>query len=184
MTEDVLVSDGQLAEEILTLLSRTPGTVRVLLEDLPAGLLHADEGEGTFSPFSVLGHLIQGEIDDWIPRARWILEHGRERAFPPFDRFAHVERTRGRSLDELLTEFETLRETGLAALREVLEGEVDLDAGGLHPALGEVTLRQLLTTWAVHDLNHIAQIVRVVAHRFEDEVGPWKAYLPILDHDR
>ncbi len=184
MTEEIVVSDEQLAEEILTLLSRTPGTVRVLLEDLPPGLLHADEGEGTFSPFSVLGHLIQGEIDDWIPRARWILAHGRERAFPPFDRFAHVERTRGRTLDELLTEFETLRETGLAALREVVEGEADLDAGGLHPELGEVTLRQLLTTWAVHDLNHIAQIARVVAHRFEDEVGPWKAYLPILRHDR
>ncbi len=181
---ETIIEDEALAEDILTLLARTPGTVRVLLEDLPPDLLHADEGEGTFSPFSVLGHLVQGEIDDWIPRARWILEHGREQAFPPFDRFAHIERTRDRSLDELLTEFETLRETGLAALREVFEGEADLDAGGLHPELGEVTLRQLLTTWAVHDLNHIAQIARVVAHQFEDEVGPWKAYLPILHHDR
>ncbi|WP_425155406.1 DinB family protein [Candidatus Palauibacter sp.] len=184
MTEEMIVGDDALAEEILTLLTRTPGTVRVLLEDLPPELLHADEGEGTFSPFSVLGHLIQGEIDDWIPRARWILEHGRERPFLPFDRLAHLERTRDRSLDELLTEFETLRKTGLAALREVLEGGADLDAGGLHPELGEVTLRQLLATWAVHDLNHIAQITRVVAHQFEGEVGPWKAYLPILHHDR
>ena len=168
----------------MTLLARTPGTVRVLLEDLSPELLHADEGEGTFSPFSVLGHLIQGEIDDWIPRARWILEHGRGRAFPPFDRFAHVERTRDRSLDELLAEFETLRRTGLAALREVIGSGVDLDAGGLHPELGDVTLRQLLATWAVHDLNHIAQITRVVAHQFDDEVGPWKEYLPILQHDR
>ena len=183
-TSEAIIADQALAEDILTLLARTPGTLRVLLEDLPPDLLHADEGEETFSPFSVLGHLIQGEIDDWIPRTRWILEHGRDRAFPPFDRFAHVERTRDRSLDELLTEFETLRETGLAALREVVEGEADLEAGGLHPDLGEVTLRQLLTTWAVHDLNHIAQIARVVAHQFEDEVGPWKAYLPILQHDR
>ena len=184
MTEEMIVGDDALAEEILTLLTRTPGTVRVLLEDLPPELLHADEGEGTFSPFSVLGHLIQGEIDDWIPRARWILEHGRERPFPPFDRLAHIERTQGRSLEELLTEFETLRETGLSALREVMEAGADLDAGGRHPELGEVTLRQLLATWAVHDLNHIAQITRVVAHQFEDEVGPWKAYLPILHHDR
>ncbi len=183
-TNETIIEDRALAEDILALLARTPGTVRVLLEDLPPGLLHADEGQGTFSPFSVLGHLVQGEIDDWIPRARWILEHGRARAFPPFDRFAHIERIRGRALDELLTEFETLRETGLAALREVVEGETDLDAGGLHPELGEVTLRQLLTTWAVHDLNHIAQIARVVAHQFEDEVGPWRAYLPILHHDQ
>ena len=184
MTEDILVSDEQLAEDILALLSRTPGTVRVLLEDLPSDLLHADEGEGTFSPFSVLGHLIQGEIDDWIPRTRWILDYGRERAFPPFDRFAHIGRTRDRSLAELLDEFETLRGTGLAALREVIEDGADLDAGGLHPELGEVTLRQLLATWAVHDLNHLAQITRVVAHQFEDDVGPWKDYLPILHHDR
>ncbi|WP_420634497.1 DinB family protein [Candidatus Palauibacter sp.] len=184
MADDVLVGDDMLSEDIITLLTRTPGTVRVLLQDLPPDLLHADEGEGTFSPFSVLGHLMQGEIDDWIPRARWILEHGRERAFPPFDRFAHIERTRDRSLGELLDEFETLRETGLSALREVIAGGADLDAGGLHPELGEVTLRQLLATWAVHDLNHIAQITRVVAHQFDDEVGPWKAYLPILQHER
>ncbi|MXX77435.1 MAG: DinB family protein [Gemmatimonadales bacterium] len=183
-TNETIIDDDALAEDILTLLARTPGTVRVLLEDLPPDLLHADEGEGTFSPFSVLGHLIQGEIDDWLPRTRWILEHGRQRPFPPFDRFAHIERTRNRPLDELLTEFETLRGTGLAALREVIREGVDLDAGGLHPELGEVTLRQLLTTWAVHDLNHIAQITRVVAHQFEDEVGPWKVYLPILHHDR
>lgn len=184
MTDDVIVGDDMLAEDLITLLTRTPGTVRVLLEDLPPDLLYADEGEGTFSPFSVLGHLIQGEIDDWIPRARWILEHGRARPFPPFDRFAHIERTRDRSLDDLLAEFEMLRDTGLAALREVIEAGADLDAGGLHPELGEVTLRQLLATWAVHDLNHIAQITRVVAHQFEDDVGPWRAYLPILHHDR
>jgi len=156
--------------------------VRTLLENLSRDLLYADEGEGTFSPFSVLGHLIQGELDDWVPRMRLILEYGRERTFRSFDRFAHVERTRGRTLEELLTEFETLRESGIKALEGVLEREPDLDAGGLHPELGEVTLRQLLATWAVHDLNHIAQITRVVAHQFDEKVGPWKEYLSILRH--
>lgn len=168
-------------QDLIQLLERTPATIRTLLEDLPAGLLHADEGEGTFSPFSVLGHLIQGELDDWIPRARWILSHGKEKPFIPFDRFAHVERSEGRSLEELLTEFETLRAAGLQELRELVEQGIDLDAGGLHPELGDVTLGQLLSTWAVHDLTHIAQIVRVVARQFESDVGPWKAYLGILD---
>ena len=172
------------ANDVMILLTRTPATVRTLLRDLPAELLHADEGEGTFSPFSVLGHLIQGEIDDWIPRAHWILAHGREQPFEPFDRLAHVERTRDRPLGDLLDEFSSLREMGLAALRELLDRGADLDAGGLHPELGEVTLGQLLATWAVHDLNHIAQIVRVVAHQFDEDVGPWKQYLPILLHPR
>lgn len=169
-----------LAEDVMTLLARTPATVRTLLRDLPTELLHADEGAGTFSPFSVLGHLIQGELDDWIPRAHWILAHGRDRPFEPFDRFAHIEQARDRSIDEQLDEFASLRETGLSALRELLGRGADLEAGGLHPELGEVTLGQLLATWAVHDLNHIAQIVRVVAHQFDDDVGPWKEYLPIL----
>ena len=174
--------DERLIKDILSILSGTPGTVRKLLENLPRNLLYADEGEGTFSPFSVLGHLIQGELDDWVPRMRLILEHGRERTFRPFDRFAHVERTQGRPLEELLTEFETLRKSGVKALQEALEREPDLDAGGLHPEFGEVTLRQLLATWAVHDLNHIAQITRVVARQFDEKVGPWKAYLSILRH--
>ncbi len=167
-------------DDLLALLERTPANVRALLEDLPQDLLHADEGEGTFSPFSVLGHLVQGELDDWVPRARWILEHGTERPFEPFDRFAHIERTRGRGLDDLLTEFEVLRARGLEAIRALLAEGVGLDARGLHPELGEVTLGQLLATWAVHDLNHIGQIVRVVAHQFGADVGAWQPYLPIL----
>ena len=171
-------------DDLLTLLERTPATVRTLLEDLPEELLHADEGEGTFSPFSVLGHLVQGELDDWVPRAEWILEHGRDAAFPPFDRFAHVERTKGRSVDDLLAEFEALREAGLRTIRGLVESGVDLEARGEHPELGEVSLAELLATWAVHDLNHIAQIVRVVARQFEGDVGPWRAYLPILGPNR
>jgi len=171
-------------DDLLTLLERTPSTVRGLLEDLPADLLHADEGEDTFSPFSVLGHLVQGEVDDWVPRAEWILEHGEAKPFAPFDRFAHIERTRDTGLDELLTEFETLRARGLETIRSLMERGIDLETRGRHPELGEVTLGELLATWAVHDLNHIAQIVRVVAHQFEDDVGPWKAYLPILEPRR
>ncbi|MCG8468763.1 MAG: DinB family protein [Gemmatimonadetes bacterium] len=167
-------------DDVLTLLARTPATVRALLEDLPGELLHADEGEGTFSPFDVLGHLIQGERDDWMPRVRWILEHGPGAPFEPFDRFAHIEATAGRALDDLLAEFETLRGAGLDALRRLLETGIDLDAPGLHPELGEVTMGQLLATWAVHDLDHIGQIARVVARQFDASVGPWKQYLPIL----
>lgn len=168
-------------DDLLALLERTPATVRALLEDLPEDLLHAHEGEGTFSPFSVLGHLVQGEIDDWVPRAEWILEHGEGKPFVPFDRFAHIERTAGSSLDELLGEFETLRARGLETVRALMEKGVDLETRGRHPELGDVTLGELLATWAVHDLNHIAQIVRVVAHQFEEDVGPWREYLPILE---
>jgi len=163
-------------DDLLTLLTRTPATVRTLLEDLPADLLHADEGEGTFSPFSVLGHLVQGELDDLVPRAEWILKHGPEIPLPPFDRCAHTERTArriaGRSLDELLTEFEELRSAGLQTVRGVLAAGADLDAVGTHPALGPVTLAELIATWVVHDLNHIAQIVRVVARQLEPDVPP------------
>ncbi|MFV1986859.1 MAG: DinB family protein [Gemmatimonadota bacterium] len=159
-------------DDLLTLLTRTPATVRALLEDLPADLLHSDEGEETFSPFSVLGHLVQSEIDDWVPRAEWILKHGPEVSLPPFDRFAHVARTADRSLDELLTEFETLRAAGLQTARDVLAAGGDLEVVGMHPTLGKVTLAELIATWVVHDLDHIAQIVRVVARQLEPDVCP------------
>lgn len=167
-------------EEMMRILARTPATVRALLEDLPPDLLHANEGEGTFSPVEVLGHLIEGEKDDWIPRARRILEEGTERPFEPFDRFAHRAWIGDRTLEELLAELERLRAENLEALRALLAEDPDLEARGLHPELGEVTLAELLATWVVHDLNHIGQIVRVVARQFDEEVGPWRDYLPIL----
>lgn len=167
-------------EEMIRVLTRTPDTVRAVLEDLPDDLLHADEGEGTFSPFGVLGHLIEGERKDWIPRARIILSKGRAETFEPFDRFAHLDTTVERTLPDLLGEFHRLRVANLASLQELLDPHPDLDAVGIHPELGEVTFTELLATWVVHDLNHLAQIARVVARQFEDEVGPWKAYLPIL----
>ncbi len=169
-------------DELVRILERTPATLRAILEELPEELIHADEGEGTFSPFSVVGHLVHGEREDWIPRARIIIERGEERPFDPFDRFAHVDATRDRTLEELLEEFARLRRESLASLRELLASGPDLSARGTHPELGTVTLSQLLATWVVHDLNHLAQIARVVAHQFEDEVGPWREYLPILDY--
>jgi uncharacterized damage-inducible protein DinB len=165
---------------MVRILTRTPDTVRAILEDLPDDLLHADEGEGTFSPFSVLGHLIQGEKEDWLPRARIIVTDGRSRPFDPFDRFAHVTATEGRTLEELLDDFANLRKTNLEGLSQLLEQNPDPASVGTHPELGEVTLTELLATWVVHDLDHLAQIARVVARQFEDEVGPWREYLPIL----
>ncbi len=166
--------------DILTLLSRTPATIATLLEDLPESLLHCDEGPDTFSPFSVLGHLVQAEHTNWLPRARWILAHGWEKPFPPFDRFAHIKRYEDAALAELLEEFARLRAEGVAAARTLIAEGADMNAGGLHPELGNVTLGELLATWAVHDLSHISQIVRTVAHQFDAAVGPWKEYLSIL----
>jgi uncharacterized damage-inducible protein DinB len=165
---------------MVRILTRTPDTLRAILEDLPDHLLHADEGEGTFSPFSVLGHLIQGEKEDWLPRARIIVTEGRSRPFDPFDRFAHVTAIEGRTLEELLDDFASLRRTNLEGLSELLKRSPDPDSVGTHPDLGAVTLTELLATWVVHDLNHLAQIARIVARQFEDEVGPWREYLPIL----
>ena len=140
-----------------------------------------DRGGESWSPLDVLGHLIHGERADWIPRAKTILEHGESRPFNPFDRFAQFEEAKGKDLEELLDEFETLRRDNLEALAGLdLEFE-DFNRTGTHPDLGTVTLRQLLSTWAVHDLGHIAQVARVLAKQYADEVGPWRAHVPVLD---
>ena len=167
-------------DDLMTMLARTPTTVRTILEDLPAGLLHANEGEGTFSPFDVLRHLIRGERELWVPRAEWILEHGPAVPFPPFDPTAISPADEDATLEGSLREFESLREAGVAEVRRILDAGADLDRRGRHPAFGDVTLGELLATWGVHDLDHIAQIMRVVAGQFESDVGPWRAYLPIL----
>lgn len=165
------------AEEIL---ARTPSTLKSLLRDLPSDWLHANEGGDTWSPFDVLGHLIHGEETDWIPRARIILSHGEARAFEPFDRFAMFENSKGKSLEELLSEFERLRRQNLDDLENMALTPEMLKKRGTHPELGVVTLSQLLSTWVVHDLNHIGQIVRVMAKQYGESVGPWRAYLGIL----
>jgi hypothetical protein len=167
--------------QALPVLERTPVVLRTLLADLPSEWTDANEGPDTWSPFDVVGHLIQGERTDWIPRARIILEHGRSRPFEPFDRFAQVHESRGKSVGDLLDELAALRAQNLEMLRGWRLTERELALEGEHPALGRVTLKQLLATWVVHDLGHLAQTSRVMAKQWRDEVGPWRAYLPIVD---
>jgi uncharacterized damage-inducible protein DinB len=167
-------------DQIKEILQRTPATLNSLLGELSEEWVLKNEGPNTWSPFDIVGHLIHGEETDWIPRARIILEQGEERAFEPFDRFAMFEKSKGKSLSELLKEFEQLRASNLAELESMNLTSQLLAKNGKHPELGVVTLSQLLATWAVHDLNHIGQIVRVMAKQYGEAVGPWKAYLSIL----
>ena len=162
------------------ILRNTPATLRSLLEHLPEPWITANEGDNTWSPFDVLGHLIHGEETDWIPRARIILSGGEARSFETFDRFAMFERSKGKTLAELLAKFEAARQTSLRELDEMRLTPELLEKRGRHPELGEVTLGQLLATWVVHDLDHIAQIVRVMSRQYKDAVGPWSAFLRVL----
>ncbi|MGE0816061.1 MAG: DinB family protein [Vicinamibacterales bacterium] len=168
-------------DEGLAVLERTPGALRALLAGLPEAWTRADEGPDTFSAFDNVGHLIHGERTDWIPRARIILDQGPNRRFEPYDRFAQQRESAGKTLAQLLDEFEARRTANLATLRGWALTGAELDLQGEHPALGAVTLRQLLATWVAHDLGHLAQIARVMAKRYRRAVGPWRQYLPILD---
>ena len=162
-------------------LSRTPATLRTMLDGLPPAWTAATEGAGTWSAYDIIGHLIHGERTDWIPRAQIILAQGPERRFAPFDREAQFREGGGRPLAELLDEFARLRTTNLATLAGWNLRDAQLALEGEHPAFGRVTLSELLATWVAHDLGHVAQIARVMAKQYRDEVGPWRAYLPILD---
>lgn len=166
------------SREILT---RTPILLRSWLTGLSDPWLRGNYGDGTFSPYDVLGHLIHGERADWIPRARMILEHGEARAFEPFDRYAQFEESGGKPLAALLDEFEEARGTSLRRLDALNITPALLARRGRHPALGAVTLAELLATWVAHDLNHVAQISRCMAAQYADAVGPWRAYLGILN---
>jgi len=161
-------------------LARTPAVLRAGLEDLPPRWTAATEGPGTWSPYDVVGHLIHAERTDWIPRAEHILRHGDAVPFPPFDREAMFEASRGRSLGELLDTFEASRRESLGRLAEMRLTESDLSRGGLHPELGPVTLGQHLATWVAHDMSHLAQVVRTIARQYTDAVGPWVRYLSVL----
>ena len=167
--------------EGVAVLEKTPATFRALLSGLPDAWITGNEGPDTFSPFDNLGHLIHGERTDWIPRAQIILAPGGSRRFEPYDRFAHYRESAGKNLGQLLDEFDALRAANLATLRGWNLTERQLALAGEHPALGTVTLRQLLSTWVAHDLGHIAQTTRVMAKRYREAVGPWRAYLPVLD---
>ena len=178
------MTEFKLAEAV-ALLTRTPATLDSLLRGLPDLWARRNEGRSkdgnnTWSPFDIVGHLIVGERTDWLPRARMILEHGEARAFDRFDRFAQERESQGKSLEQLLDEFARLRKENLATLQELNLQPEDLARRGTHPALGVVTLSQLLATWGVHDLTHVHQISRVMAHQYRDAVGPWSAFLGVL----
>ena len=167
----------------MDVLRRTPQTLRALLDGVSEPWIRATEGPETFSPFDVVGHLIDGEETDWIPRARIMLARGPDPRFEPYDRFRHRARNAGARLESLLEEFAALRAANLDLLRAWKLTARELDLPGQHPSLGLVTLRQLLAAWVVHDLGHIAQVARVMAKQYRDEVGPWVPFLPVLtDH--
>ncbi len=171
-------------ERSIPVLARTPATLDALLGGLPEPWVRGNEGPDTFSPFDVVGHLIDGEETDWIPRARIILAGGPDPRFEPYDRFRHHERNLGRSLSSLLEEFAALRAANLEILNSWRLTAADLERPGVHPALGPVTLGQLLAAWVAHDLGHIAQVARVMAKQYKEEVGPWVPFLPVLtDHE-
>lgn len=165
----------------VAVLTRTPATLRAWLGGLPSGWTDATEGPGTWSPFDVVGHLLHGERSDWIPRARIILAQGPDRRFEAFDREATFRESAGKSLEMLLDEFAAERARSLATLTGWQLTDAQLALTGEHPAFGAVTLRQLLATWVAHDLGHIAQIARVMAKQHREEVGPWRAYLSVVE---
>jgi uncharacterized damage-inducible protein DinB len=167
-------------EQAREVLRRTPSALNSLLRHLPDQWVLHNEGPDSWSVYDIVGHLIHGEETDWIPRAEIILRDGESGTFEPFDRFAMFEKSRGKSLDELLDQFERLRVESLNKLGEMNLTPETLKKRGRHPDLGVVTLEELVSTWVVHDLGHMAQIVRVMARQYEDAVGPWKAYLSIL----
>jgi len=166
--------------QTVSLLTRTPAALDALLRGLPELWTQRNEGPKTWTAFDILGHLIHGEQTDWMPRARMILQSGESQTFVRFDRWAHEEQSKGKSLDQLLSEFSSLRSENLRELSAMNLQPEDLARRGRHPALGVVTLSQLLATWAVHDLTHLHQLSRVMARQYEAEVGPWSAYLGVL----
>ena len=169
----------QLAEGI-QILSKTPGVISSLLSGLPEGWIKTNEGENTWSPYDIVGHLIHGEKTDWIPRAKIILSDQEDKTFVPFDRFAQFEESKGKSLETLLEEFRVLRAQNIQTLNALNIDEEKLAQKGMHPDFGEVSLRQLLSTWVVHDLSHIHQISRVMVKNLREEVGPWMEFISIL----
>ena len=167
-------------EQATEILRSTSAVLRALLGDLSQPWIVNNYGDKTFSPFDVVGHLIHGERTDWRPRARIILEHGEARPFEPFDRYAMYEENKGKAIGELLDTFESLRSENLQALEAMNPTAEQLALRGTHPQLGAVTLENLLATWTVHDLNHIAQIAKAMAFQYRDSVGPWLEWCSIL----
>ena len=166
--------------EAIAVLTRTPSTLNALLLGLPDIWVRCNEGKDSWSAFDIVGHLVFAERTNWMPRVRIMLESGEARPFDPFDRFAQLKESQDKSLEQLLDDFARLRIENLADLRALNLQREDLTRRRRHPALGVVTLSELLTTWAVHDLTHVHQLSRVMAHQYRDTVGPWRAYLGVL----
>jgi DinB family protein len=174
------VPSSPFIDEQVALLERTPRVVRELLQGLPESWLEERDTPDGWQARDVVGHLISGELTDWIPRAEMIVEYGTTRPFDPFDRFEMLERDRGVPLDALIDRFARLRDQSLVRLRELVQDDADLERRGRHPELGEVTMRELIATWAVHDLDHVGQVYAALAGSHDADVGPWKQYLGIL----
>ncbi|RLQ94613.1 DinB family protein [Falsibacillus albus] len=167
-------------EEAIEVLERTPKTLEYVLSGLSAGWVQCDEGEGTWNAAEVIDHLIEGEKTNWIPRLEFLLQEGEGKPFPPFGRFSHLHNDQKHSIEYKLHEFITIRKESIKKLRAISECSLDYERTGSHPAFGSVKARELLSTWVVHDLTHISQIVRVMAERYRADVGPWVEYLGIL----
>jgi hypothetical protein len=166
--------------EAVAVLTRTPATLNSLLRGLPDVWVHSNEGKDTWSAFDIVGHLIFAERTDWMPRVQILLEDGEARPFDPFDRFAQLHANRENSLEQLLDDFERLRQDNLTALGALDLKQESFERRGRHPTLGVVTLAELLATWAIHDLTHLHQISRVMAHQYRELVGPWRGHLGVL----
>jgi len=168
-------------EKSYQILERTPAVLKALLSSLDNDWVMNNEGPETFSPYDVIGHLIHGEKTDWAARAKIILEFGLSKPFEPYDRFAQYQESKGKTVTQLMDEFERVRKDNMTWLKSLNLTEADLDKKGMHPKLGEVTLRNLLSTWVAHDLTHLAQITRVMARQFKEEMGPWPEFFRILN---
>ncbi|HXH67594.1 MAG TPA: DinB family protein [Candidatus Limnocylindrales bacterium] len=171
----------QLLEQTIALLARTPAALNAFLRELPDSLTRQNEGGDTWSAYDIVGHLVYAERTDWMPRVKMILQFGETRAFETFDRLGQTRESRGKSLEKLLDEFAHVRKENLLELRALKLQKLDLDRRGQHPSLGIVTLSQLLATWAAHDLTHLHQLSRIMAHQYREAVGPWKAYLGVMN---
>jgi hypothetical protein len=167
-------------DKSIEILERTPDVLYTLLSGLDDGWISGNEGQDTWSPYDVMGHLIHGEKTDWITRMQIILSSDHDKRFALFDRFGQFGESKGKSLAQLLNEFKTLRQQSLAVLKSVHFTDEILDRKGIHPEFGEVTLQQLLATWVVHDLAHICQVSRVMAKQYQEEIGPWTKYFSIF----
>jgi len=168
-------------KEAIEVLERTPQTLGYFLSGLSSGWLQCNEGEGTWNAVEVIGHLVEAEKDNWLPRLEFILQKGKTKAFPTFDRFSHLSKVTNLSIEQVLEEFKDIRSKNLEKLKQIMVSESNLEVPGFHPAFGEVKVRELLSTWVVHDLTHISQIVRLMAERYREDVGPWKEYLGVLN---